>query len=67
MHEQLFRLPDPLSHYCAVLGSAQVVADAWGEFGVVVTLESGALFRIQTYKSLEEANRLVEHLNDAEK
>ena len=62
-HENLFELPKPLSHYRAVVGSAQVVRDAWGEFGVVVTLASGALFRLENCRSAAEAQRIVDELN----
>ena len=63
MYKNLFRLPEPLSNYQAVVGSAQVVRDAWGGFGVVVTLENGALFRLKNCNSAGEAAQAVEELN----
>ena len=64
MYKQLFSLPDPLSNYRAVVGSAQVVRDAWGGFGVVVTLESGALFRLKNCPTIAEASQAANELND---
>ena len=64
MYKNLFRLPEPLENYRAVVGSAQVVRDAWGEFGVVVTLESGGLFRLKNCASAEDAEQTVAELNE---
>ena len=63
MYRNLFRLPEPLENYRAVVGSAQVVRDAWGGYGVVVTLETGALFRLKNCSSAGEASQAVQELN----
>jgi len=61
--KNLFKLPAPLSHYKAIVGSAHIVPDAWKKFGVMVTLETGQLFCIQTYDSKREADDLAAWLN----
>jgi hypothetical protein len=60
---RLFSLPKPLAHFQAVAGSAEVVADAWGKYGVVVVLQSGRRFCVQTFDFQVEAARLADALN----
>jgi len=55
--EQTFKLPIPLSHLRAVVGSARIRLNKWAEFGVVVRLQSGCLLRLENFKTRDAAER----------
>lgn len=63
MEKNIFTLPAPLSHYRAIVGSAHVVPDAWGRFGVMLTLENSQRFCIQDFSNKSDADNLVAELN----
>lgn len=63
MKKNIFTLPAPLHHYRAIVGSAQVVADAWQRFGVAVTLETRRLMYLQSFSQPLDAQQFADELN----